>query len=171
MSYVPKAPSLGPESKQLLDTFSDGPTVGRSAQINMPNLKPTREAISDREEFEEFAMDTYEWISMMRIQSPRIEVANNVDAYVSSYEVPCQHGAVETTSVCKVSWQGFLSPYWVQDTLMRLFMSVPSKSWLAFTSGAISNCSKADNSEVTVLRPPNSPGEYVMWEIRDVNSD
>ena len=171
VSNVTKAPKLDAVSNQLPDTFSSRPTATWSAHINIPNLNPPREAITDRDEFEEFAMDTYEWISMVRMQSPQLQVASNVDAYVSSYEVPCRDDAVETALACKVSWHGFLSPAWVHDTLMQLFQAVPSTSWLAFTSGTIARGCGTEDSDVTILRPPAAAGEYVVWEIRDINSD
>jgi len=50
---------------------------------------------------------------------------------------------------------------------MNVITALPAKSsWFSFSTTTFSRGMTDDNSECTILRPPNSPGEYLMWEVK-----
>ncbi|KAJ2902676.1 ribonuclease P 40kDa subunit-domain-containing protein [Zalerion maritima] len=142
------------------------PVETEGVDLSIPPLEPTPDMIADRDEFDNFATETYEWLSLIRLQSPRVEAGDEVDPYLSLYRTPGDDGPMESTQVFKISWTGLVSSEWAQKTLTAIFLAAPSKSWFSFSAGSISKGRSRDTSEVTVLRPSNSPGEYVLWDIK-----
>lgn len=110
----------------------------------------------------------YEWLSLIRLQSPRVQADDKIDPYLSRYQAP--EGSTGQANVCKVTWQGFISPDQARKILVGLLTSSPPKSWFSFSATAFSMSVSGSSDEVTVLRPAAAgTGEYLMWEIK--NSD
>lgn len=65
----------------------------------------------------------------------------------------------------KVTWRGFIPPTWVRDTLATVLVAAPSKSWLALSATAFAK-GVGEGGECMFLRPANSGGQYLLWEIR-----
>jgi ribonuclease P/MRP protein subunit RPP40 len=105
----------------------------------------------------------YEWLSLVRLQSPRIQVGDQIDPYLSRYQVP--EGEAKG-KICRISWQGFLAPSWCRQTLIDIITAMPPKAWFSFSTTTFSKGLAGDNSECTILRPPDSSKEYLMWEVR-----
>jgi ribonuclease P/MRP protein subunit RPP40 len=133
--------------------------------VKIPTLKPTIESIdpSSREDFEDFSTGLYEWLSLARLQTPRIEVGDEIDPYLSRYQVP---SAERQAKICKISWQGFLAPSWSRQTLIDIITALPAKTWFSFSTTTFTRGMAGDNSECTILRLPDSSGEYIMWEVK-----
>jgi ribonuclease P/MRP protein subunit RPP40 len=131
----------------------------------MPGLTPDISFLSPdaREDFEDFSTGLYEWLSLVRLQSPRIEVGDQIDPYLSRYQVP--EGGTEG-KICKISWQGFLAPAWSRQTLIDIILALPHKAWFSFSTTTFSKGLAGGNTECSILRPPNSSGEYLMWEVK-----
>ena len=143
-------------------------TTGR--EVVVPPLKLPPNALYDQTLFADFATETYEWLSLVRLPSPRIESRDQVDPYLSRYRVPTSGmespvGEAEGARVCKISWSGFMPSEWVRDCLVNALVAVPSKTWFSMSIGAIHNTVLGDAREITFLRPPDSPGEYFLWDI------
>lgn len=132
----------------------------------MPNLKPSIESIAAtaREDFEDLSTRLYEWLSLARLQCPRIETGDEIDPYLSRYRVP--GGDDQQAKICKITWQGFLAPSWSQKTLIDIIVALPSRAWFSFSTTTFSKGLGGHNSECMILRPPGSSGEYLMWEIK-----
>jgi ribonuclease P/MRP protein subunit RPP40 len=131
----------------------------------MPKLSPDVGSLSTsgREDFEDFSTGVYEWLSLVRLQSPRIEVGDKIDPYLSRYQVPESEAE---SKICKISWQGFFAPYWSRQTLIDIITTLPPKSWFSFSTTTFSKGLAGDNAECTILRLPSSTGEYLMWEVK-----
>lgn len=69
-------------------------------------------------------------------------------------------GAVRT-----VSWRGFIPGQWARDTLVKVLVAAPGRSWVGFSATAFGK-GGGDEAEVTFFRPPESGGEYLLWETR-----
>jgi ribonuclease P/MRP protein subunit RPP40 len=122
--------------------------------------------MGQKEEYEDFATEIYEWISLVRLQSSLINPDGRPDPYLCRYQVP---GAVEQHSdaeLCKITWKGFLSPEWTRRTLVEVMLALPSESWFTFSASTFATSILADTSDMTMLRPPKSSGEYALWEIK-----
>lgn len=137
----------------------------RDIDTLVPKLSPDIgfTAAAAREDFEDFATDLYEWLSLVRLQSPRVQVGDQIDPYLSQYQIP--EGGKEG-KICKISWQGFLSPSWARQTMIDIVAALPPRAWFSFSTTTFTKGLAGDNAECTILRPPNSSGEYLMWEVR-----
>ncbi|KAK4663033.1 hypothetical protein QC763_600930 [Podospora pseudopauciseta] len=144
---------------------TSNPSITQDIDALVPILTPstgTSEQIA-RDELEDFSSELYEWLALVRLQSPRILQSDSIDPYLSLYRIP---NGSNPAKICKLSWRGFFSPSWTRQTLIGLFTVLPSKTWFSFSTTTFSRGLAGDNTECTFLRPPNRPGEYLMWEVR-----
>ncbi|KAK4200356.1 ribonuclease P 40kDa subunit-domain-containing protein [Triangularia verruculosa] len=141
------------------------PSITPGINALVPNLTPPTATTEHaaRDELEDFSSEVYEWLSLVRLQSLRILEGDNIDPYLSQYQVP---DGSEPAKVCKISWRGFFSPSWTRQTMIDLITALPSKTWFSFSTTTFSKGLAGDNTECTFLRPPNSAGEYLMWEVK-----
>lgn len=172
------APTPDPLDKHSPTTVPITPTISQNLDTVVPDLKvpldPSLSTSRAREEFEYLATDLYEWASLVRLQSPRVQPGDNIDPYLCRYRVP---GALDleeagTSSklteqkLCKISWQGFLSPSWARQILIDIITALPGNTWFLFSTTTFSRSLSGDNAECTILRLPDSGGEYLLWEVR-----
>lgn len=123
----------------------------------------------DRDEYEDFATNIYEWLSLLRLESPRILSGDDIDPYLSRYRAPGDSQDQQPAALCKISWQGFLSSAWARKTLVDLILALPAKTWFSFSATTFSSGMIAESADFTFLRPPESPREYFGWEIKSHN--
>lgn len=120
-------------------------------------------------EAEEDVFELYEWISLARLGSPRVQANDNIDPYLSRYQVPgTTEGETIPGDVCTISWRGFFSSSWVCHTLLDAMLAFPSsKSWFAMSASGIPGSKNFANEgvECTVFRPEKAPGEFLLWAI------
>lgn len=127
--------------------------------------------MGDREESERFATETYEWLSLIRLCSPRVAPDDDVDPYLSMYRIPdddLPEGAKPGT-LCKVTWRGLLSAEWARGLFIDALAAVPSRAWFSLSLSAFDASSRglaSGGPELTVMRPPGAPGEYLQWEVK-----
>jgi ribonuclease P/MRP protein subunit RPP40 len=159
------APNPDPLSRHAITDCNSNAEISESIDAVIPELTPEVGFLSStgREDFEDFATSLYEWLSLVRLQSPRIQVGDQTDPYLSRYHVP--DGGKEG-KLCKISWQGFLAPAWSRQALIDIVTALPHKAWFSFSTTTFSKGLAGDNAECTILRPPNSSGEYLMWEVK-----
>ncbi|CAK7562468.1 MAG: hypothetical protein SEPTF4163_000314 [Sporothrix epigloea] len=168
-----------------LDAFSPTwvtvePTVIQHANIALPPLgRPPSLLVgggagSDRLETEEAVVELYEWLSLVRLGSPRVGAADSIDPYLSRYAVPVSDINESSTpsvgDLCILRWCGFFSPTWACQTLLSALVAMPTSSanaWLAMSvSGfATSKSLTGESAECTYFRPSDAPSEYLLWEV------
>jgi ribonucleases P/MRP protein subunit RPP40 len=172
-----------------LDAFSPKwvtiePVVTRHAEIALPPLgRPASLLVgggqgSDRLETEEAVTELYEWLSLVRLGSPRIQAADNIDPYLSRYQVPVSSdddATAPSDDICTIRWRGFFSPTWACETLLGVLIAMqsssssssPSRPWLAMSvSGFSSSIGPAgDSAECTFFRPADAPREFLLWDV------
>ncbi|KAL2019304.1 hypothetical protein VTK56DRAFT_9771 [Thermocarpiscus australiensis] len=158
-------PDPDPLSRHFPTNYTSNPGTVEGVNAIMPTFAAPIDSVTSgaREDLEDFATGLYEWLSLVRLQSPRVQVGDQIDPYLSRYRVP---GAEKEGRICKVSWQGFLAPSWSQQTLIDIITALPPRAWFAFSTTTLSKGLAGDNSECTILRLPNSSGEYLMWEVK-----
>lgn len=189
----------GPVAKHNPTTIEVMPSIHQSAAVLTPPLAMPSALPQewDRELLQEFAADTYEWLSLVRLQSPRVLATDDVDPYISSYCVPAGDSVagaialgdassvaqnspiqpsktqtppatdVDTGRVCVVSWQGLLSSAFVRELLVSALQAVPSAGWFSLSATTFAKGLVGDVDETCVLRMPGSQAEYLLWEIRN----
>jgi ribonuclease P/MRP protein subunit RPP40 len=113
--------------------------------------------------FEDYAVEIHEWFSLISLNSPRINPEDNIDPFLSRYATP---GESNTRSkFVKVTWRGFLTPTWVHKTFMETLLAAPRDAWFAYSAVGFGEGWSGDSKDCTILKPPDAPNEYVMWEI------
>ena len=134
----------------------------------MPSLTPPLGMIADigEEELPEFASDIYEWLSLVRLQSPRLSSADSADPYLSRYQPPGEPGQWPVARLCTVVWEGLLPPCFARKVLVEAILALPSQSWFSMAVSAFPRGFSGDTAESTFLRLPGSPSEYLLWDIR-----
>lgn len=144
------------------------PEAFEGIDVTLPLLKPPAELLSgtDNEYLPDTMSETYEWLSLVRLQSPRVSSTDNIDPYLSRYQTPGEPNEQATTKVCTITWEGLLAPSLARQMLVDLILKLPSREWFSFTVSSFSKSFAGDAAECTILRPPKSPGEYLLWEIR-----
>lgn len=140
------------------------PAISDSIEAKLPELKPPVEFLvpAARDDFETFATEIYEWLSLVRLESPRVNPTDNIDPFLSRYQVPGE----QRTNVRVITWEGFLAPSWSRKMLIDIITTLPTNIWFSFGTSTFSKGFIGDNSECTILRPQNSDGEYIMWEVK-----
>lgn len=162
------APDPDPLAAHFPTKYTSKPGVTGDISALVPPLKvPASSAAFDQKDtYENFAAETYEWLALLRLQSPRVESGDNIDPYLCRYQVPGEPEERHEAKLCKITWEGFLSPSWARKTLVDLMLALPSKTWFSFSATTFPVGAMATGSDCTFFRPPDSHGEYVMWEIK-----
>lgn len=145
--------------------FTARPTSSETLNTSTPPLAAlAADLASSRPAFEEAAAELYEWLSLVRLSSPRVEAGDAIDPYLSSYRVPGDDPA--PGRLRRVSWRGFIPPAWVRDTLAVVLAEAPAKSWLSLSATSFGKGGCGGGAEIAFFRPPDSGGQYLLWEIR-----
>ncbi|KAK7995238.1 hypothetical protein PG990_014011 [Apiospora arundinis] len=147
--------------------YTSSPFITEDCHTLIPVITPPQSSLGKggKLDLEEFATDMYEWLSLVRLDSPRITAGDNIDSYLSRYSVPTAQGEPKPVTLCKVSWQGFIDPNWTRQVLVDLILSTSSRSWFAMSTSSFEKGVAGKGSDCMILRPANSPGEYVMWDV------
>ncbi|KAK3318897.1 ribonuclease P 40kDa subunit-domain-containing protein [Apodospora peruviana] len=164
-------PMPDPLDRHHPTTLSTTPNVSQGINALTPTLTPSVDSIGSggeaREEFESFCTELYEWLSLVRLGSPRIQPGDQIDPYLCRYHVPGEENQQSQQLLCKINWQGFLAPSWARQTLIDIITALPSKTWFSFSTTTFSKGMAGDNAECTFLRPQDSsPVEYILWEVK-----
>lgn len=130
----------------------------------MPILTPPADRNdSYADDFEDYAVEIHEWLSLIQLSSPRIDPGDKLDPFLSRYSPPGD----DPTSIglVKITWRGFLSPTWAHQIFVQVVLAAPKDAWFAysvagFVEGSLENC-----KDCTILKVPDAPNEYVLWEL------
>ena len=72
-------------------------------------------------DLEDWALDTYEWLGLVSIQSPRVQASDKIDSYLSRYQVPSgEDDSATQCNMIKMSWKGFIPISWIRDLFIVL---------------------------------------------------
>lgn len=160
------APVADPLAAHYPTKYTSHPEVSEGLLVKVPSLKPPPAILNSSLELEEFATDIYEWLSLLRLESPRVNANDKVNPYLSGYTVPGDAEDNQNHKLCRISWQGFIPPTWTQQILADVIHTLPSKSWFSLGATTFARGITGDSADCTILRPPNSLGEYFLWDIR-----
>ncbi|KAF4949989.1 hypothetical protein FGADI_8527 [Fusarium gaditjirri] len=140
--------------------------ISQDIAVLQPSLDVDSEVLSenDRESLEYFATEVYEWLSLIRLGSSRVEPRDTIDPYLSKYSVPGDDP--KESKVCKLSWEGFMSAQWLRGLLMDVLVSCPSRTWFSLSATSFSRSVPGNSDDLTILRPPSAAGRYLMWETK-----
>ena len=140
------------------------PEINSNINANVPCLKPpTVSTFEYNGDFDDFAVDTHEWLSLISLNSPRIDPNDRIDPVMSRYVPPGE--STKSIKLVKITWRGFLAPSWVHRMFAQLLLASPSTSWFAFHVCGFGEGWSGRSKDCTILKLPDSPKEYVMWEV------
>lgn len=109
---------MDPMSKHHPEKKSAVAEERRSKGVLLPGLDPS-EALNSRDNLEDWAVGTLEWLSLVAMQSPRVMSADIIDTYLSRYQVP-EGGADNSCPMVIISWKGLLPAVWIRSLFIEL---------------------------------------------------
>ncbi|PHH92073.1 hypothetical protein CDD83_9099 [Cordyceps sp. RAO-2017] len=121
-------------------------------------------ADGDRQALEETATELYEWLSLVRLQSPRIAAGDSVDPFLSRYCAPPGNGG--QTQVLLLGWQGLIAASWLRDLITEALAACTPQHWISISATCFPRGVSGNADGITLLRPPGAPGEYLLWETK-----
>jgi ribonuclease P/MRP protein subunit RPP40 len=140
------------------------PVVSQPIHVFMPPLEPPTEVDpSYGADFEDYAVDIYEWLSLILLESPRIKFDDKIDTFLSRYVPPGD--SLTNSKLVKLTWQGFMSPAWAHNTYVQLLLAVPQDAWFTYCAVGFGDGPLGQSKTCTILKLPNAPKEFVSWEI------
>ncbi|RCI14352.1 hypothetical protein L249_5951 [Ophiocordyceps polyrhachis-furcata BCC 54312] len=140
-------------------------------KIEVSNVKPQIAASiladGDRTSLGETATELYEWLSLIRLRSPRAAANDTIDPFLSRYSAP--GGAHGQTNVCLLSWQGFMAATWLRSLVTDALEACSPQQWVFISATTLSTNVARLGSELALLRPSGVVDEYLMWETSKSN--
>lgn len=135
-------------------------------KVVMPILKPPYEPRGELEdEFCFFAVEIYEWLSMLTLSSPRVATDDHIDPFLSRYVPPITHSAEPEAELIKVTWEGFISASWAHMVFAEILLAATAETWFAFALSGFGDSLSQDGKDCMVLKLPGNSNEYLMWEV------
>ncbi len=100
--------------------YTVSPTRSDTEAILTPWLDIV-DATTTNADLEDWALDTYEWLGLVSMQSPRVQASDVIDPYLSRYQIPAHADKAATPcNMVKVSWKGFIPSSWTRDLFIIL---------------------------------------------------
>jgi ribonucleases P/MRP protein subunit RPP40 len=69
-------------------------------------------------EFRDYCSGISEWLSLVSLGSPRVLADDEIDSYLSRYEVPRSQDKTEIVDLVVVKWTGFMPAGWITQLLV-----------------------------------------------------
>ncbi|CAL3963846.1 unnamed protein product [Diplocarpon coronariae] len=133
-------------------------------QVNMPSLQPPTDVdMSYGADFEDYAVEVQEWLSLVLLNSPRIHPDDKIDSFLSRYVPPGD--TLTSCKLVKIAWRGFLSPSWAHKMFVQVLLATPGHGWFAYCVDGSGESPSGNGRHCTILRLPDAPNEYVLWDI------
>lgn len=108
-----------PIHKQHPQWIDSTPVRTDHCQVLVPPFSGAAAADMPASELHENLGDLSEWIGMVQIGSPRVSANDDVDPYLSRYEVPNSEKST-TTDLVSLKWRGLISSAWTMKLLQSL---------------------------------------------------
>ncbi|KAI9731668.1 MAG: hypothetical protein M1818_007798 [Claussenomyces sp. TS43310] len=128
-----QAPSPDPMEAHFPNVVNCEPQISPNIKISMPRLEPPSDpGAPDDDDFGEHSVNLYEWLSLIALESPRVTIDDQIDAYLSRYAPPESRSAEPVIAeVVKVTWTGFISASWAHNVFVQTLIVATSKTWFA----------------------------------------
>ncbi|CAD6587543.1 MAG: hypothetical protein ASARMPREDX12_002930 [Alectoria sarmentosa] len=107
-----------PIAKHHPVTKESSPQQKTTERVRVPNLSPPHSSNFD-DNFEDWALETYEWLSLVAMESPRIISEDIVDPFLSRYQVP-NNDSGKTLNMVTLTWTGFIPRLWIMQFFLYL---------------------------------------------------
>ncbi|KAG6096665.1 hypothetical protein E4U30_001349 [Claviceps sp. LM220 group G6] len=134
---------------------------------NPPMLDIGRLSFMDtgRLDTQEIGLCVYEWLSLLKLGSPRVQYGDDVDTFLSRYRVASKDR--EQVRICRISWVGLIGTTWFQNLVRDVMTANATEGWLSFSSNSFYDVSlSGTGSELVMLRPSTKEDQYLMWRLQ-----
>ncbi|KAG9248393.1 ribonuclease P 40kDa subunit [Calycina marina] len=141
------------------------PKVFTDIEVSLPPLTPPTSDINIgyESEFEDFAVETHEWFSLVSLDSPRVKLDDKVDSFLCRYVPP---GETHMKSrLVSITWKGFFPSSWAHNLLVEMLQNTPADVWFSMSTLGFGIGWAGDIKDCMILKPPNAPKEYILWEV------
>ncbi|KAG5952223.1 hypothetical protein E4U58_000889 [Claviceps cyperi] len=118
-----------------------------------------------RLDMQEIGLCVYEWLSLLKMESPRVQYGDNVDTFLSRYRVASRDR--EQVRICRISWVGLIGTTWFQNLVRDVMTANATEGWLSFGSNSFHDVSLSGiGSELVMLRPSTKEDQYLTWRLK-----
>lgn len=107
-----------PIAKHYPVTHICSPRLTTSPPVLVPNLAHS-DCASSHDQFEQWSLETYEWLSLVAAGSPRVLRGDTVDPFLSRYQVPDANDG-KSLNLVTLTWVGLIPPGWITALFMVL---------------------------------------------------
>lgn len=92
----------------------------KTEAIIVPSLD-LAEASDSNAEFEDWALEIYEWLGLTSLNSPRLIASDDIDPYLSRYRIPAANSERATPcNLVKLSWNALVPALWIRELFIAL---------------------------------------------------
>jgi ribonuclease P/MRP protein subunit RPP40 len=142
------------------------PKISPSFEVAMPLLQPPQEPRGEyRDEFCDFAVEIYEWLSMITLESPRVTINDQIDPFLSRYVPPSADSTDTEGELIMITWEGLMPASWVHKVFVEVLLTATPNTWLSLVVSSFADNLPTDSRDCMVLKLPGASNGYMMWEV------
>ncbi|KAG5932285.1 hypothetical protein E4U60_005337 [Claviceps pazoutovae] len=128
------------------------------------DIGPSSFMDTGRLDMQEIGLCVYEWLSLLKLESPRVQYGDNVDTFLSRYRVASRDR--KQVSICRISWVGLIGTTWFQNLVRDVMTVNATEGWLSFSSNSFCDVSLSGiGSELVMLRASTKEDQYLTWRL------
>ncbi|KAL9101091.1 MAG: hypothetical protein Q9163_003606 [Psora crenata] len=154
----PYSSATRPISQHHPVTRTVEPEKRKSDDVLVPSLGPTN-ASSSNVEFEQWALETYEWLGLVSMQSPRVQAGDKIDPFLSRYQLSTNDLAGQPANLITLTWKGLLPATWIRNLIVELTNAMnrnvgSNEHFFALSAYAFETAMIDQQDGYTILSPP-----------------
>jgi ribonucleases P/MRP protein subunit RPP40 len=146
---------------------SCSPEISPQIDVELPRLQPPeghRDMYED--DFSDFSVEMYEWISLISLGSPRVDLNDRIDPFLSRYAPPAAGDqSLGITKLVKINWKGFASSLWAHKVFVQVLLAAKPGMWFSFAVSGFDESIRTGGGDCTILKLPGAQTEYMLWEV------
>lgn len=162
---ISSASAMNPIDQYFPTEFKCSCDTTENLMIQMRNLVPPSGTRTEFEDgFRDYACETYEWLSLIGLDSPRVEYNDSIDPFLARYtsQLGQRPGNVD---LVKIAWKGFMSANWAHKAFAQAVLAASPHMWFSFFVSGFNDSLSTGSRDCTILTLPGSLSEYVLWEV------
>ena len=118
------------------------------------------------DDFSDFSVEMYEWLSMISLGSPRVDLNDRIDPFLSRYAPPAAgEQDIGVTGLVKISWKGFASSSWAHKIFVQALLAAKPGMWFSLAVLGFDESIRTGGEDCTILKLPGAQNEYMLWEV------
>ncbi|KAJ5632608.1 hypothetical protein N7490_008947 [Penicillium lividum] len=146
-----------PVQKHSPHWFNCAPLRNSLGRTVIPPLSGLVAKDTPEVELQEACGSFSEWIALVQMRSPRVSAGDDVDPYLSRYNVPDLDKA-STSELISLKWHGLISPKWILhlfSSLLSQTTNFNSSAWFILSASALGKQAVEGRDGYTIAAAPN----------------